>query len=175
MINCRIYAASPMTGYDKADMYKRAKYLQSLARQYGLTLISPVLEEQVENKSGPLINDNEGRLKGFWQRDKAIIRNRDGKGAHVVLLDNAHMKSFGCEREYALNRFALWKPTILLMPNKGLNVSQFEDDYVTSDEYIAFMFIQKKFGTWGRRFKWRVGMLVRSLPMWIWDQINAFR
>lgn len=174
-VDCAIYIACPMSGRDKLEIVDRAIYLCSIARQYGLTPISPVIEEHVIAAKGPLLQDSVDTLAGFWKRDKDIIRNRDGKGAHVVLIDAANLKSFGCEREYGLNRYCLWKPTVLLMPTSGINVSRFEDDYVTANERLAFTFIRDNFGTWFKRVKWRVKMLVKALPGWILDQIVAWR
>jgi hypothetical protein len=165
------YIACRMTGRDKREQIKRAKYVKAVMEQYGITVISPVLEENVPNTPGPLINDSESRLAGFWARDKYIIRRL----AHVVLVDGAHDKSFGVEREYALNRWNLWKPTVLIMPDFGLTVSKFEDDSVTDDLHIAGEFIRARYGTWFKRFKWRVRMLSRSLPGWLLDQAYAWR
>jgi hypothetical protein len=165
------YVACRMTGRDKREQVKRAKHVKYVLEQYGITVISPVLEESVPDTPGPLVNDSESRLAGFWARDKYIIRRL----AHVVLVDGAHEKSFGVEREYSLNRWNLWKPTVLVMPDMGLTVSKFEDDSVTDDLHIAGEFIRAKYGTWFKRVKWRVHMLGHSLPGWLLDQIYAFR
>ena len=166
-----VYTATRMTGRDRHEQVVRAKHVKAVLEQYGITVISPVLEESVADVPGPLVNDSESRLAGFWARDKFIIR----RIAHVVLIDGAHDKSYGVEREYALNRWNLWKPTVLIMPNVGLTVSKFEDDSVTDDLHIAGEFIRARYGTWFKRFKWRLGMLNRSLLGWIVDQIYAFR
>lgn len=170
-MSCSIYIACRMTGRDKAEMVKRAEYVCSVLKKYGLTPISPVLEENVKPKKGKLVNTNRGRLKLFWKRDKEIIR----KEAHVVLVDGAHDKSFGVEREYGLNRWNLWKPTVLVMPYKGLTVADFEDDYCTDDIESAAEIIQEKFGTRWKRWKWRSRMLNRCVPAWLWNQILAWR
>ncbi len=168
---CTVYLATKMTNKDRHEQVARAKYVCAILRQYGLNPISPVLAENVEDKPGPLINDNRDRLRGFWARDKEIIRYE----AHVVLIDGAHEKSFGVEREYMLNRGVLWKPTVLLMPPTGLTVVDFEDDYVAHDVHIAGEFIRKKWGTQRKRIMWRINMLARTLPRWILGQIYAFR
>lgn len=171
MIDVACYVGCKMTGRDRHEQVQRACHVKAILTQYGIKVISPVLEESVEDVPGPLVNDSESRLKGFWERDKYIIR----RIAHVVLIDGAHDKSFGVEREYALNRYCLWKPTILLCPKMGLTVSKFEDDIVTDDLHVAGEFIRAKFGTPWKRIKWRIRMLLRSLPTWIIDQVYAWR
>jgi hypothetical protein len=166
-----VYVACQMTGRDRHEQVQRAKYVKAILEQYGIKVLSPVLEEHVEDVPGPLINDSEARLKGFWSRDKYIIR----RVAHVTLVDGANAKSFGVEREYALNRFCLWKPTILLCPKLGLTVAQFEDDMITDDLHAAGAFIREHFGTQWKRIKWRMGLLTKCLPTWIVDQLYAFR
>lgn len=168
---CTVYVATRMTGKDKHEQVARARYVCAILRQYGLTPISPVLAENVEDAPGPLVNDNRERLGRFWARDKEIIRYE----AQVVLIDGAHEKSLGVEREYMLNRGVLWKPTVLLMPPIGLTVVAFEDDYVAHDVHIAGEFIRKKWGTPWKRLKWRLAMLNRTLPTWLLGQIYAFR
>lgn len=170
-MGCTIYCATRMTGKDRHEQVTRAKYVCAVLRQYGLNPISPVLAENVEDAPGPLVNDNRERLGRFWARDKEIIRYE----AHVVLIDGAHEKSYGVEREYMLSRGVLWKPTVLLMPPTGLTVVDFEDDFVAHDVHMAGQHIREHWGTWGKRFKWRVAMLCRSLPRWMLDQLYAFR
>lgn len=174
MINVRVYLGTPMSGYDRPTMIARAKEMTAIASEYGVTVISPVLVEHVSGK-GKLIQDDEIELKSFWRHDKDIIRNRNGKGAHVVLIDRADKKSLGCEREYGLSRYCLWKPTLSIMQPRGYTVAAYEDDRIDSDEHRVFKYIADNYGTQFRRAKWRVKMLSRSLPGWIIDQIAAFR
>lgn len=166
-----VYVATRMTGRDKREQVHRAKHVCAILKQYGINPISPVLSENVENKPGPLINDNKERLAGFWKRDKEIIRYE----AHVVLIDGAHEKSFGVEREYMLNRGVLWKPTVLLCPPMGLTVVDFEDDALVHDVHQAGELIRERWGTKWKRIKWRALMLMRSLPKRIKDETYAWR
>lgn len=169
MVTC--YVATKMTNRDKREQVQRAKYVCAILRQFGVNPISPVLAENVEDKPGALINDNYDRLAGFWKRDKEIIRYE----AQVVLIDGAHDKSFGVEREYALNRHCLWKPTVLLMPDVGLTVATMEDDYIAHDIHEAGKYIRDNWGTWFKRAKWRVRMLIRTLPKFIISQCFAWK
>lgn len=174
MIDVRIYLATPMTGYDRPTMIRRAFEMVTLGKEYGVRIISPVLEECIEG-SGALIQNNEVQLFTFWKRDKEIIRNRDGSGAHVVLIDKAHLKSYGCEREYGFNRYCLWKPTVCIVPSRSITVAQYEDDAIFTDERSAFQFIATQYGTRAKRWKWRAKMLIRSLPGFLLDQFHAWR
>lgn len=170
-MSCIVYCATRMTGRDQAEMVKRAKYVCHVLREYGIEPISPVLEEQVPDVPGALVNTDKDRLKGFWNRDKFIIRHV----AHVTLVDGAEAKSMGVEREYGLNRFCLWKPTVLIVDKHGLTVADFEDDFITTDVHEAGVLIREKFGTFGKRFRWRLQMLFRTLPAWLYYQVLAFR
>lgn len=166
----RVYISCRMTGRDKAEQVRRAKYVCSILRQYGIDPISPVLAENVENKPGPLINDNYERLKGFWARDKQILRYE----SHVMLFDQAQDKSFGCERELGLQRYCLWKPIVLLMPDMGLTVASIEDDAIVHNVHDAGRIIRERWGTWDKRVMWRIKMLYRTLPTWIKGQVYAW-
>lgn len=168
---CSVYVACKMTGRDKAEMVKRAKYVSAVLKQFGLTPISPVIEEGVDEKPGPLVNDSKQRLAGHWARDKHIIRYQ----AHVILVDGADAKSFGVERELGLMRYCLWKPVVLVMPDQGITVATMEDDYITNDIFKAAEYIRDNWGTRRKRWLWRIKMLTRTLPRWVWGQIMAWR
>lgn len=168
---CIVYIATRMTGRDRPEMVRRAKYVSSILRQYGLKPISPVIEEGVKASPGTLSQSSEEILKGYWKRDKHIIR----RISHVLLWDQADNKSMGCEREYCLNRGVLWKPTIIHTPSQGISIARFEDDYITSDIREAARFIRDTWGTRWKRWKWRFNMLRHSLPKWVMDQIMAWR
>jgi hypothetical protein len=166
-----VYIACKMTGRDKQEMLDRATHVCSVLKLYGITPISPVVEEGVKNEPGNLEQSSKEQLRGFWRRDKHIIRNM----AHVVLLDEANRKSTGMEREYGYCRYALWKPVVTLMPNTGFTVADFEDDLVVRTVEEAAELIQRNWGTGWKRFIWRIKMLNRSLPKWVAGQMLAWR
>jgi hypothetical protein len=171
-MSCVAYVACKMTGRDKLEMVRRAKYVCKTLRRYNIEPISPVMEEQVQAERGKLTNHDKPRLKIFWKRDKDIIRYE----SHVVLIDQAQMKSFGIEREYMLQRGVLWKPVVLVVePGTALSVAEFEDDAVMYSVDQAARYIQQMWGTRWKRWKWRVRMLDRSLPKWFYDQLMAWR
>lgn len=171
-MSCIVYQACKMTGRDKHEQVQRAQFVSEVGTKYGLKVISPVLEENIEDDPGKLVNHDKEKLYEFWRRDKAIIRYE----AHVVLLDHAEMKSFGMEREYCLARGVLWKPVVLVLKEgTALSVSQFEDDAVFYSIHAAMAFINKMWGTRTKRIVWRINMLRRSFPRWIWDQMWQWR
>lgn len=170
-MSCKVYIACKMTGRDKAEMVTRAKFVRDVFSFYGLEAISPVLEEGVQNEKGALTPNSTEELKGHWKRDKDIIAYR----AHVVFCDEAERKSLGVEREYGFNRYALWKPTVTLLPTSGPNIAWFEDDYVADSLHEAAALIRHKWGTWPKRFIWRLNMLKKTLPKWLGRQLYGFR
>jgi hypothetical protein len=170
-MSCIAYGATKMTHRDRPEMIKRARYLRAVAAQYGITLISPILKEDVPNIPGPLENNSRDVLKGHWDDDKHIIR----RIAHMVVIDGAQMKSFGVEREYGLNRWNLWKLTFLLVDKKELSVADFEDDFIHTDPHVLFSYIRDNFLTRRQRIVWRIKMLMRCLPKRLLDEVYAWR
>lgn len=171
-LNVVVYIACRMTGRDKLEMVHRARRVCEIFREFGITPISPVIEEHVKEDEGKLINNDKERLKGFWKRDKEIII----KEAHVIFLDHAEMKSFGMEREYALSRGVLWKPTLIyLPPATPVSVAQFEDDAIFTSVHEAAKHIVDKWGTKHKRNVWRMKMLLRTLPGWLYRQVLQWR
>lgn len=168
-MSCIVYCASKMTGRDKQEMLDRAYYVCNVLANYGLTPISPVIEEEVKNEPGQLEQTSSEKLRKYWARDKHLIRNV----AHVTLLDEAYRKSTGMEREYGYTRYCLWKPVVTIMPNSGYTVADFEDDAVVMNEFEAGLYISHNFGTRWKRIKWRLNMLKRSLPKWLKYQFSV--
>lgn len=166
-----VYIATKMTGRDRHEMVSRAAYVCDRLKAHGVTPISPIIEEKVDDHKGSLHVNSKERLRIFWRRDKDIIRYK----AHVVLIDGAEAKSFGVEREYALNRWCLWKPTVLLLSEHHVSVADFEDDYITNNLDNAAQLILEKWGSRQKRWQWRIDLLKRTLPNWLKDQVYAWR
>lgn len=170
--SCVVYAACKMSGRDKLEMIKRARFLVEVGALFGVHVISPVLEENVKEEEGKLVNHDLEKLRNNWRRDKEIIRRL----ARVTLIDHGEMKSMGFEREYCLNRGVLWKPTVMFVP-KGtiLSVAQFEDDLISYSVHDLFFQINKKWGSRAKYWIWRCKMINRSLPGWLLDQCYAWK
>ena len=171
-IDVIVYVGTKMTGCAKDELVARAERVCEIFREFGITPISPVIEENVKDEPIKLINADKTKLKAFWKRDKEIIV----KEAHVMFWDHAEQKSFGCEREYSLNRYCLWKPTVLYVP-KGTptSVAEWEDDAVFYSVHDAARYIVDMWGTRNRRHKWRWEMLKRTFPTWVKNQWLAWR
>lgn len=167
LFTVRVYVACKMTGRSRMEQIARAKHICNVLRKAGAEPISPVIEERVQARKGTLQNHSRIRLFKKWTDDKRIITWK----AHVVILDGADAKSFGMEREYALNRFWAWKPTLLLMPDQGLTVAEFEDDKIHHDDEALAHYIVHKYGNIYKRNKWRLAMINRSFPKFIAAQL----
>lgn len=171
-INVAVYIATSMSGRDKAELVKRAARVCEIFREYGIRPISPVIEEKVKDEPVKLINSNKEQLKKFWSRDKEILI----KEAHVLFWDKAEQKSFGVEREYGLMRFALWKPVVsYIAVGTPMSVASLEDDAIFSSVHQAAEYIVAKWGTARKRRLWRIKMLIRTLPLWVYRQYLAWR
>jgi hypothetical protein len=170
--NCCVYIACRMTGRDRVEQVRRARYICDQLKQAGITPISPVIDEKVPATPGPLIPASREELRGHWTRDKHIITRL----AHVILFDGADEGSVGMGREYGFARYALWKPTIILWhSNRGITVADFEDDAIVLDIPHAIKVIYANYFTRSQRWRWRAKMLARSFPKWILRQIYAWR
>lgn len=172
VIDCKVYVACKMSGRDRLEMVNRAVRVCEIFREFGLTPISPVVEENVKAEEGKLINSDKVKLSGYWQRDKEIIM----KEAHVIFLDHAEMKSFGMEREMGFARYCLWKPTVLhVAPGTVVSVAQWEDDKCVTSIHEGAKYIADTWGTKQKRIIWRLKMLNRCLIYWIYCQFLQFR
>lgn len=161
-----------MSGRDRLEMVERAQRVCDIFKEFGLTPISPVIEENVKAEEGKLINSDKVKLSGYWQRDKEIII----KEAHVIFLDQAEMKSFGMEREMGLARYCLWKPTVLhVSPGTVVSVAQWEDDKLFTSVHEAAKYIADTWGTRRKRIIWRLKMLNKTLPKFLYRQLLQFR
>lgn len=171
-MSCSVYVACKMTGRSRVEQINRAQAVCDYLQFCGLTPISPVFSEGVKPTQGELFPASREELLGNWKRDKELI----SRECHVVLLDGADEGSIGMSREHGYNRYSLWKPTVVLWNKpRGITVAEFEDDHVAYSLVEAAWFIQKNFGTRLKRWKWRVKIINRSLPRWIWNQILAWR
>jgi hypothetical protein len=161
-----------MSGRDKAEMVHRAEFVLETLAIFGIKGISPVLEEGVKAESTKLINHDKEQVKVFWARDKHIIRYV----SHAVLFDHAEMHSLGMTREYCLNRGVLWKPSVIVLAQgTATSVATYEDDLVCFTAHAAAEFMSRNWSSRWKRWNWRIRMMNRSLPGWVYDQIRAWR
>jgi hypothetical protein len=156
------YLACRMSGRSRSAMIKEAHDAVAILSKYGIKCISPVLEEQIEDKPGPLIPFSEDELRAEWLKDKEFV-----KKCHVVIDLSAAspIRSEGATTEYLYARFALFKPIVRLFP-KGLgpSITRFENAVIVQTLDEAGVEILTRWGSRAQRIAWRV----RERIFWKW-------
>lgn len=168
LFTCRVYVACRMTGRNRREMIKRAKFVEMVFNKAGIEAISPVLREHVQARRGTLQNLSKLRLFKKWTDDKNILAWE----CHGMAWDLANEKSMGAEREYGICRFLWWKPVVAIVPEQhGLTVASFEDDLISGDIEAVAHYFAEKHGNLYKRWKWRLAILNRSLVKFIAGQL----
>lgn len=160
-----VYRATKMTGLYKDEMVYASRKSNRGLRNFGFRVLDPVEIEGIENVHELLEQTDKERLKIFWARDKMCLQE-----CHLVLDDRSCNKSDGVGVELGLARFAYWKPVIRILPNVGFCISALEYDMVFETFDEALIFMAARFGTTKQLLKWRIRMLLTSLPKFIWLQ-----
>ncbi|MEE9214894.1 MAG: hypothetical protein V3U54_08890 [Thermodesulfobacteriota bacterium] len=169
----KIYLAHAMTGRKWEDVQEESKESTRILNSYGIDVFDPIYIEEVitgaKDKIGNEADDNGLRS---WRGDKKAIRD-----VHVMLDITPEMRSEGVLRELGYSRFLLWKPTVRVYKpgSKPHMITIFEDDVVAYSLEQAALIINERWGTWFKRFVWRIKMLARCLPKFIWHQIKEFK
>lgn len=169
----KIYTAQKMTGRDQAEMVNMAKKAKKVFEGAGIKVLDPVLEEHVKPTNEILVDKPLSLLKDYWKRDKQMIRE-----AHVVVDLTPEAKSEGVAHEIGYARYALWKPIVRVYQPDSKPASMiaiFEDDLIVHSLEEAAVQIQKYWGSWAKRALWRLGLMNRCLPKWIWHQICEWK
>lgn len=148
---------------------KERKYLE----KSGFKVLDPVSEEGVRPKNNK-IQATYKQLVSFWRRDKEMIRE-----ANVLFDMTPWMKSEGVTHEIGYARYFLWKPVIRVYgkekrPSAG-SVAYFEDDVLAKDLDHAIYKAENLYGTWYRRFKWRLLLLNRCILKWMFYQLQEWK
>jgi hypothetical protein len=172
-MSCKIYCAAKMTGRDKKEMVEMAVSNKKIFESFGIKVLDPILEEHVKPTKGLLNDTPPNILKDYWKRDKEMIRE-----SHVIVDTTPEDKSEGVAHEIGYARYSLWKP-VVRMYHHGAKpaslVAVFEDDLIVHGIEEAAIQIQKYWGTWARRFMWRINMVNRCLVKWVWYQIGEWK
>jgi len=168
----KIYTCAKMTGRDREEMVTMAKKNKKIFENAGITVLDPILEEHIKSISGPLQDVPLSALKDYWKRDKQMIRE-----AHVIVDTTPELKSEGSAHEIGYARYGLWKPVVRLYNKEKPSsmIVYFEDDLIVHSPEEAAIQIIKYWGTWRKRFWWRLAMLNRCLFKWIWHQIKEWK
>jgi hypothetical protein len=168
-----IYTAAKMTGRDQKEMVETAKKNKRIFEAAGIVVLDPIVEEHVKAENKPLVDKPLNVLKDYWTRDKQMIRE-----AHVVVDTTPESKSEGVAHEIGYARYALWKPVVRMYPPDAKPTSLiavFEDDLIVHSPEEAAIQIQKYWGTWARRFMWRISLINRCLPKWLLYQVLEWK
>lgn len=172
-MSIKIYTACKMTGRDKAEMVGTAKKNKQIFEAAGIQVLDPVLEEHVKPTHQELQDVPIHVLKGYWKRDKQMIRE-----AHVVVDTTPELKSEGSAHEIGYARYNLWKPVVRMYTGNVKPLSAivyFEDDLVVHSVEEAAIQIQKYWGTWFKRAMWRLSILNQCFFKWLLYQIQEWK
>ena len=171
--NIKAYLAHAMTNRIWADVQAESKEATRILNENGIEVFDPIyIEEVISDAKDKIGNEADDNGLRSWQGDKKAIRE-----AHVMLDITPEMRSEGVLRELGYSRFLLWKPTVRVYKkgSKPHMITIFEDDVIAYSLEEASKIIQDRWGTWFKRFVWRVKMLNRCLPKFIWNQIREFK
>lgn len=166
----RVYVAHAMTGRTGDELLAESLYVKHLCSIFGdIAILDPVEVEQVMPGVQELHNP-ETALREYWTRDKAMIRK-----AHVLIDITGPRKSEGVAHEIGYARFFLWKPVIRVYPRLGPSVARFEDDVIAETIHEAIEIAYDRWGTFPKRLLWRLKLLIRCLPKFLYYQIREIK
>lgn len=174
----KAYIAHAMTGRSGEDMLAESKLAAYALANWNIEALDPVIAEGITpavKKLGTEIRGGKGddyeRFKGYWKRDKEMIRE-----AHVLIDMTPHMKSEGVSHEIGYARYFLWKPVVRVGNAFPLiSVAHFEDDILATDIWDAAVKINDKFGTFWKRFVWRVKLYNRCILKALWYKLGEWK
>jgi hypothetical protein len=164
----KVYCAKRMTGVPGRQLVAEAKRNKIILEKHGITVLDPVLAEKVKRTYRPLHNGF-STLKKYWFRDKALIQE-----AHAILDCTPQFNSEGVKHEIGYARYFLWKPVVRIYPDLGPSVARIEDDFIAGSLDEAADMMNEKWGTWWKRFKWRLLLVNRCLPKFLWLQLKEW-
>ena len=169
----KAYIAHGMTGRTGEELINESLHVLEVCKRYGVNPLDPVIEEGVK-KTDPRVQSTNDVLPRLWKRDKEMIRN-----AHVLIDVTANRKSEGVAHEIGYARYSLWKPTIRVSMsytrNPNISIANLEDDLIVASIEQAAYFAQLRWGTWGKRLRWRIKMLTRCFPKWVVHQLMELK
>lgn len=170
-MSVKAYLAHKMTGRKGIELVAESFLAEAACKRFNVTALDPVVFEGVKPTEAVITGGDPKALKSLWARDKSMIRD-----AHVLVDLTGEMKSEGVLHEIGYARYYLWKPVVRVIRGyKGPTISDFEDDGIVGTVYEAMALVQEKWGTWPRRFLWRLRFMPRALVKWCWYQILGWR
>lgn len=167
MFRPKVYIACRMTFRYQDELVAEAIKICRMLTNYGFEPLHPVITERVVPVHEILLQDKPERLQKHWARDK-----KDLQDCHIILDDRSCNKSDGVGVELGLARFCYWKPVIRIFPDAGICISRLEYDNIFDNSLDAVVFMDKEYGSRWKLFKWRIKMLLRSVPKLVWLHIK---
>lgn len=169
----RIYRACRMTGLTGKQIWENHLRVLPAYERHGIEVVSPVVGEGIPFTDDLLGDRSDADMLSIWkEKDKGQIRS-----VHAIVLPWTPKASQGVVHEYMYGRGVLWKKTVWVFEDstKPGFISRAEDDYCATSDEEAALYLATSFGTWAQRISWRLGMLNRSLPKWVGQQVREFK
>jgi hypothetical protein len=155
----KIYTAQAMTGRSQDEIVAYAKHAKKVFEGAGIVVLDPVLTEHIKDEKKLLTDKPVSILKDYWKRDKTMIRE-----AHVIVDLSPELKSEGVAHEIGYGRYHLWMPIVrVYKPDSkpASLIAVFEDDLIVHSLEEAAIQINKYWGSWSKRFMWRLSVYNR--------------
>lgn len=169
----KAYTAGAMTGLTGRELVERSRVVAKILRAHSIEPLDPVTAEGVK-ATDKFTASTYAQMVRFWKRDKEMIRE-----AHVVIDLTPERKSEGVSHELGYARYFLWRPVVRVYSNGGRppisSVAFFEDDVIADSLEEAAVKINQNWGTWYKRFKWRVGLYNRCLLKTLWYHVQGLK
>jgi len=165
----KAYIAHGMSHREWNDVMNESLFCQQVLEEYGIDCVDPVDIENIPDHSKPIPIRTDAEGKKAWSEDKKAISN-----CHVLIDITPHLKSEGVAHEIGLMRYHYWKPVVrVLKPGTPKPmIPYFDDDVLVYSLYEAAELINKKWGTWWKRFKWRLAIYRHSRLKALYDEIR---
>ena len=167
-MSASIYLAQPMTGFTGYAIWKIYHTRRRFYRRRGIKVESPVPGEGIRPIKRK-IGDRPGMTGTMiWAKDKQQIKDNS-----IIVFPPDGLRSQGCVNELVKGRGAHWKITVFIHPKAGF-IAKEQNDIVCKDDEAAARLIKRHFASRHQRCIWRLKMLNRSVPGWIWQQMREF-
>lgn len=172
-MSIKVYTAGAMTGLSGAELVERSQNAAITLVEHGIYPLDPVLAEGVDPRA-PVVQATYEQMVDFWKRDKAMIRE-----AHVIIDLTPERKSEGVAHEIGYARYCLWKPVVRVYMNGKkpclASVAFFEDDLIVDTLEEAAVEINRLWGTWFKRARWRMRLYNRCLLKACWYKLMEWK
>lgn len=169
----KVYLARAMSHRIKEEVVAESKADKEFLEKAGFEVLCPVSKENVPATKQILLSSRKS-MENYWPEDKRMIRE-----SHVIFDMSPNFNSEGVKHEIGYARYCLWKPVIRIFTSGQLplssSVARFEDDFICDSLIEAVEYTLRVHGSLSKRFNWRMKMLLRCLPKWIWYQLGEFK